>query len=197
MFPTNKEMKRVRVDSWNAITGEDTPFYFWKKEAVDRIYQNIPKVKIISIFRNPVDRAYSNYNLGVKLNTEKLTFEEAIDKELEYMEKNGFRKTVDQRRSYLSKGMYENQIKLWFNVFSKEQIHILSTEQMNKNPQKELQKIFSFLEIDDYMIKNPQKQKSAEYSKMRPDTRDRLLDFYKSHNEEFFGIIKQRFDWEI
>ena len=197
MFPTNKEMKRVRVDTGNAITGEDTPFYFWKKEAVDRIYQNIPKVKIISIFRNPVDRAYSNYNLGVRLNTEKLTFEEAIDKELDYIEKNGFRKTIDQRRSYLSKGMYENQIKLWFNVFSKEQIHILSTEQMNKNPQKELQKIFSFLEIDDYMIKNPQKQKSAEYSKMRPDTRDRLLDFYKSHNEEFFGIIKQRFDWEI
>ena len=63
MFPTEKEMKRVKKETNFAITGEDTPFYFWKKEAVERIFQDIPNSKIIIIFRNPVDRAYSNYNL--------------------------------------------------------------------------------------------------------------------------------------
>ncbi len=197
MFPTQKEMELVRKNSGCAITGEDTPFYFWKKEAIERIFLTLPNVKIIVIFRNPVDRAYSNYNLGVRMNTEKLTFEEAIDEEIQYLNENGFRKTIDHRRSYITKGIYQEQLKLWLDIFPREQIHILSTEQMQENPQRELQKIFSFLKIDEYIIKNPQKRKSTDYTKMRPDTRSRLLDYYKSHNEELFRIIKQRFNWEI
>ena len=74
MFPTEKKMEEIKKDTGFAITGEDTPFYFWKKEIVDRIFQVLPDVKIIAIFRNPVDRAYSNYNLGIRANTEKLGF---------------------------------------------------------------------------------------------------------------------------
>ena len=196
MFPRQKKMKKTKKETGYALTGEDTPFYFWKREVAERILEILPNVKIIAIFRNPIDRAYSNYNLGLRKNTEKLTFEEAIDEEIEFLEKHSFRECVDRRRSYLSKGLYEKQVKVWFELFDTSQIHILSTDQMQKNPQKELQKIFSFLEISDYAIKNPQKQKSAEYSKMRSDTRRKLLDFYKPHNDEFFRIIKQKFDWE-
>ena len=84
MFPKQKEIGKIKKNTGFAITGEDTPFYFWKKEAVERIFHNhLPNVKIIVIFRNPVDRAYSNYNLGIRTaNTEKLTFEDAIDEEI-------------------------------------------------------------------------------------------------------------------
>ena len=197
MFPTKKEMEKIKRDTGFAITGEDTPFYFWKKEAIERISEMIPDIKIISIFRNPIDRAFSNYNLGIRLKTEELSFEESIEEELDYIKRNGFRNTVDRKRSYISKGLYEEQIKLWFNIFPKEQIHILSTEDMHRNPEKELQKIFKFLEISEYQIKNPQKQKSVKYEKMNDRTRERLLEYYKPFNEKFFKIINKRFDWEI
>ena len=197
MFPTKKEMEKIKRDTGFAITGEDTPFYFWKKEAIERISEIIPNIKLISIFRNPIDRAFSNYNLGIRLKTEELSFEESIEEELEYMKRNGFRNTLDRKRSYISKGLYEEQIKLWFNIFPKEQIHILSTEDMHKDPEKELQRIFKFLEISEYQIKNPQKQKSAKYEKMNDRTRERLLEYYKPFNEKFFKIINKRFDWEI
>ena len=184
MFPTEKEMKQVKKETNFAITGEDTPFYFWKKEAVERIFENIPNVKIIAIFRNPVDRAYSNYNLGIReVLEEKLSFEDAINDEINFLEKHSFRETVDRSRSYLSKGFYDNQIKIWLNIFPKEQIHILSTEDMQKDPRGSLLEIFRFLEIPDYTIKNPQNKKSAEYEKMNDKTRERLLSFYKPYNE--------------
>jgi hypothetical protein len=197
MFPKQKDMDKIKKNTGFAITGEDTPFYFWKKEAIDRIFQCLPSVKIIAIFRNPVDRAYSNYNLGVRMNTEKSTFEETIDEEIEFLENNLFRDSIDRKRSYVTKGMYEKQIKSWFDVFPREQIHILSTEEMEQKPQETLLKIFKFLEIPEYIIKNPQKQKSAKYEKMNGRTREKLLDYYQPFNEKFFKIINQRFDWEI
>ena len=197
MFPTEKEMERVKKETNFEITVEDTPFYFWKKEAAERILKDIPNSKIIIIFRNPVDRAYSNYQLGIRKKTETLSFEDAIDEEMNFLEKHSFRESVDRRRSYLSKGFYESQIKIWFNVFPREKIHILSTEDMQKNPEKTLLKIFQFLVIPNYTLKNPQKQKSSEYKKMDDKTREILLDFYKPHNEKFFQIIQERFDWNF
>ena len=197
MFPTEKEMERVKKETNFAITGEDTPFYFWKKEAAERILKDIPNSKIIIIFRNPVDRAYSNYQLGIRKKTETLSFEDAIDEEMNFLEKHSFRESVDRRRSYLSKGFYENQIKIWFNVFPREKIHILSTEDMQKDPKESLLKIFKFLQIPDYILKNPQKRKSSEYKKMDDKTREMLLNFYKPHNEKFFQTIQKRFDWDF
>tara|TARA_B100000676_G_C18080343_1_gene850705 strand:+ start:82 stop:921 length:840 start_codon:yes stop_codon:yes gene_type:complete len=195
MFPTEKEMNEVMKKTGSSVTGEDTPFYFWKEEAIKRIFEILPNVKIIAIFRNPIDRAYSNYNLGLRAKTEELEFEDAIDDEIKFLKKHTFRESIDRRRSYISKGMYEKQIQLWFNVFPKKQIHILSTEDMQKYPNDTLQKIFKFLELEEYNIKNPQKQKQAEYKKMNEETRKKLLEFYKPHNEKFFEIIQKRFDW--
>jgi len=195
MFPTEKEMKRIKEKTKFAITGEDTPFYFWKKETVDRITKAIPNSKLIVIFRNPVDRAYSNYYLGIRAGTEKSTFEEAIDEEISFIKNHSFRECVDRKRSYLSKGFYGKQFEIWEKKFNEKKLHVISTEDMKKQPQETMSKVFKFLEISEYNIKNPQKQKSVIYEKMNEDTRKRLLEFYEPHNEELFNKINQRFDW--
>tara|TARA_Y100000817_G_C16859644_1_gene545296 strand:+ start:1673 stop:2512 length:840 start_codon:yes stop_codon:yes gene_type:complete len=196
MFPTQKEISELKKKTGFAITGEDTPFYFWKKEAARRILNDLPNVKIISIFRNPIDRAYSNYNLSIRANTEKLSFEDAIEEEMRFLDEHSFRESVDRQRSYIAKGIYEKQINFWFEIFPKKQIHILSTEDMKKNPQDTLKKIFRFLEIPEYTIENPHNQKAVKYEKMSEETRKLLCDFYKPHNEKFFQIIDKKFDWE-
>ena len=196
MFPTQKIMNKIREDTGYSITGEDTPFYFWKKEVAERILSDMPETKLIVILRNPVDRAYSNYNLAVRENNEKLTFEEAIDEEMEFLSKNSFRDTVDRFRSYLTKGMYVNQIKPWLDVFSREQLHFLSTEQMKNEPCETLDLVFKFLSVPSYDIKNLQERKLANYKKMNENTREQLIKYYKSYNKEFFGIINQKFEWD-
>ena len=196
MFPTKKEMEKIKEKTNFAITGEDTPFYFWKKETVSRIINAVPNSKLIVIVRNPVDRAYSNYNLGIRKKVEESTFEKAIDEEICFIENHSFRECIDRKRSYLSKGFYAKQFSIWQEKFSQKKLHVVSTEEMEKQPQITMSKIFEFLEIPKYNIKNPQKQKSANYKKMHVDTRKKLLEFYKPHNEEFFNKINQSFDWD-
>jgi len=204
MFPTKKEMQKIEKNTGHAITGEDTPFYIWNSEAAERIYKDITNSKIIAIFRNPIDRAFSNYNVGKRAGTspefvgitEKLSFEDAIDKEIEFMKENSLQKSIERRGSYLSKGHYAEQLKIWLKIFPKKQIHILSTEDMQKNPESTISEIFQFLDISDYIIKNPQKQKYFKYPEMKKDTREKLIDYYKPLNEQFFKIIGKKFNWD-
>jgi hypothetical protein len=41
--------------------GESTPFYLWSKGAHRRIAEALPKVKLVAVVRDPIDRAYSNW----------------------------------------------------------------------------------------------------------------------------------------
>ena len=63
------------------LTGEGTPAYIRHPEAPKRIAEILPNIKFIALLRNPVERAYSNYKLRVRLGREKLSFKEAIKKQ--------------------------------------------------------------------------------------------------------------------
>ena len=103
------------------LTGEATPRYLFHPHSPKRVHQVIPNVKLIVLLRNPIDRAYSHYQMEVDHGDEKLTFEEAIEKEeerittdLERMEKDeNFYSVNFYRKSYLTRGKYFNQLKRW------------------------------------------------------------------------------------
>lgn len=43
------------------VRGESTPFYLWSKGAHRRIAEQLPDAKLIAVVRDPIDRAYSNW----------------------------------------------------------------------------------------------------------------------------------------
>ncbi len=51
MFPTKKQLDAVRRKEGAAITGEDTPFYFWNKDARDRIQKLLRQIKCSSMWQ--------------------------------------------------------------------------------------------------------------------------------------------------
>lgn len=53
------------------ITGEGTPEYLNTLDAPARIKKYLPDAKLIFMFREPVDRAYSNYNHGKRTDLKK------------------------------------------------------------------------------------------------------------------------------
>ena len=200
MFPTKFQKEKIELKTGICITGEDTPFYFWDKKAIKRIKQDIPKVKIIILMRNPIDRAYSNYHLGVRLGAESLTFEESIKKEMEHLMKNNELENDNiekflQPRSYIAKGLYYQQIKNWFNEFSKEQILVLSTENLAMKPHQTLKQIFNFLGLPNEQIQNIQNRKVGNYQKMDNGTREILKKIFQPHNEKLFKILGSKFEW--
>jgi len=78
-FPTIDEKEKAENTRSNSvITGEATPSYLIDPRVPKRIMSLLPKVKLIVLLRNPIDRAISHYHLNVLLGIEKLSFDRAI-----------------------------------------------------------------------------------------------------------------------
>jgi len=111
------------------LTGEATERYFEHPHVPQRINKITPNSKFIVLLRNPIDRAYSHYNMRYKSKKEKLSFEDAIKAEKDRTN-NEFKKMLDDENyyskdyfhySYLERGIYFEKLKRWMEVFPKEQ----------------------------------------------------------------------------
>ena len=54
------------------IIGEKTPSYSYLKYAIDRIYNYDKNIKLIFLLREPISRAYSQYNMTLNFNDKTL-----------------------------------------------------------------------------------------------------------------------------
>ena len=67
-FPTIAEKQKAEnIQKNSIITGEATPSYLIDPRVPKRISSLLPKIKLIILLRNPIDRAISHYNLNVLL----------------------------------------------------------------------------------------------------------------------------------
>ena len=154
MFPTKSHKEKIIKKFGKFLTYDVTPFYIYNKISVERIFKAFPNSKIIAVLRNPIDRAYSNYFLG----DQKESFEKTIEREKEElkrisaMDHEGYYKFT--RNSLLARGFYAEQLKSWFKIFNKNNILIISSENLATKTQNTLDIIFKFLNLVRFDVGN-------------------------------------------
>ena len=178
------------------VSGEKSVLYLNSKPSMRHIKINIPNVKLIACLRNPVDRAYSQWQMNNKANKVP-DFSYSLFLKL-----------------YAKSGQYYNLIN--DNIlpfFPKEQLHIIICEKMKRNTTQEMNKVFDFLEIPnlDFQpkeinpilrqnrtrqedIKKNHKEKyfrvwSRHKGRLEGNERETLLNYYKPHNEKLFKFL--------
>jgi hypothetical protein len=201
MFPTifTKFLTKFRTKKF--MTYEVTPQYIRRPWTSKRIKKTLPGIKLIIILRNPVDRTYSHYHLSRQYG-EKRDFRTVIEEDIKNISEWNIKENNDSyfanqvENSKLARGFYYEQIIKWFNIFPKEQIMIIPSEDLASETQRVLREIFYFLGLPAYNIKNTEKVNVSKYSKMDQDTRQLLIDFFRPYNEKLFGYLNQKFDWD-
>ncbi|MGA1868177.1 MAG: sulfotransferase family protein [bacterium] len=126
------------------IFGEKTPSYSYQKNVAERIYQNCPDSKIIWIFRNPVERTYSNYLHSFKQGKDLLCFEDAIKMEEKRIKSNIW-------YGYKTRSIYHLQVERFLKFFPKEQMFFLLFDDLIKlySSDHVLNELFGFLGISE------------------------------------------------
>jgi hypothetical protein len=153
------------------ITGEASTGYICHPHAPKKIAQLIPKVKLIALLRNPVDRAYSHYLHTNRLGKETLSFEDAIAKEEERLrgivarihEDGNYYSPEYHYYSYLSRGIYIDQLEAWFSFFDKQQILILPSEELYRDPAATYSKVLEFLDLPNWKLEQYEIYNSGNY----------------------------------
>ncbi|EAW35922.1 sulfotransferase domain-containing protein [Lyngbya sp. PCC 8106] len=187
------------------LTGEASPYYIFHPLVAERVAQIVPNVKLIVLLRNPVDRAYSHYQHEFKLGFETiLSFEEAIAKEEERLaeeadkigENPSYNSFNYQHYSYLSRGIYLPQIEKWQQFFKPEQILILAMDDLLTYPKILYKKTLDFLELPEWFPQKFKKYNRNQYSSLNPETRQKLVDYFRPHNQRLYEYLGVRYDWE-
>jgi hypothetical protein len=150
VIPNNHPLKPIRdkkkyLNLFNKVTnekiiGESSPTYLIDSEAPKLIHEVSPHAKIIIIIRDPVERTFSQYLMGIRLGKIKLPFHELINKELKEKQNNN-----SQLR--LETGLYSKYIKLYKNIFGENQVKIIIFEEFIKDVEGTVQKVLDFLGI--------------------------------------------------
>ena len=173
-----------------------------------RVLQYIPNVTLIAIVREPSERALSHYVHFIDNGSlsKKTTFEMAIREENAYIRNN----------SVLQWSLYAERLKDWVGIFGAERILILDGDKFAKDPVTILKEVEKFVGVPNaisrkdfiynkqknfYCLKSDAagcmgKSKGRPHPVMNPETRRKLKNFLKPHNERFYAMVGRRFPWD-
>ncbi len=185
------------------LVGDDSPYYIFHPLVPQRVAGDLPEVKLIALLRNPMDRAYSHYYHELRRGRETLPFEEALAREEERLEGEVARMEADpdyvsfahQRHSYVARGRYAEQLARWYELFPRDRLLVLQSEEMFRDPRSVYERVLDHLGLPavdppEFGVFNP-----GSYPEMEAATRRRLEDLFGPLNEDLFKLLGEDFDW--
>jgi hypothetical protein len=170
----------------NKIWGEKTATYHYDEKVPDRIHKFNPNIKLVWILRNPIDRAYSNYWHRVKYGGEFSSFEDAINNEM-----NGIQKNI--WGLYLKRSLYADQIIRFKQYFETDQMHFVVFEHLLKDIEIHLSSLLDYLGLkNENPIIPAKKSKNVTYL---PTSQKILKNSRKLFGKSIpFKIIRKMFE---
>lgn len=131
------------------LWGEVSPHYMAYRCSPARIHRTFPEAKLVAILRNPVDRAYSNYNHVVRKGAETRAFHEVIADQSKTRFHLPETTSGDLWKHYvIGFGLYGQALKQYLHYFDREQIFLLFQEDLLSDPQNVIVRLFDFLGAD-------------------------------------------------
>lgn len=197
-----------RLSRRKLLSFEATPDYLLDPRAPARAAEMLPDARVIALFRNPTDRAFSHYLHNRRLGAEQLSFEEALDEEEERIGGEIERLMLDpayparplRRLSYVTRGLYANQVSRWLEVFPGRQVLLLRFEDLVGDPQGTLHRIEEFLGIarwgpGHFANHSYGQGVSSPSPRLDETTRQRLDAFFAPHNARLVEEIDPALSW--
>ncbi|MBN2825241.1 MAG: sulfotransferase domain-containing protein [Campylobacterales bacterium] len=144
------------------LKGETTPIYIYWNNAIERIWEYNKNIIIIVILRNPIERAYSHWNMELSRNAEKMDFYDAIIHEGERTkEALPYKHRV---YSYVDRGFYSEQLRNLYRYFDKSQVLVIKNEHLKQYPLETLNQVCAFLKVDKFKSIEAQSIHAREYT---------------------------------
>ncbi|MDJ0597270.1 MAG: sulfotransferase domain-containing protein [Crocosphaera sp.] len=139
--------------------GEASIIYLSCPWVAERLRNNLPKVKLIFILRNPKERAFSHYLMHVQKGIRSLA---TIERDIWEVESRMFG-VQSWEVGYVPFGFYYKQLTRYFEYFPREQIKLFLYEDFCENPIKVMKETALFLGIDTDFEINTNKKINISY----------------------------------
>ena len=174
--------------SYKKVKGEKTPELIYVDKCPERIKKVCPDAKFILFLRNPIKRAYSQWNMNVQEFRENRTFEECVDTNILNLDES--RTYNNSIYHYVQRGFYIDQIERFLSVFpNKDNLLIIISERFDTNPKEEYKKIYKFLGVKNIDIDYSREHVRSYAEEISKKVENKLKKIYKSHNKRLFELL--------
>lgn len=121
----------------DCVVGECSPAYLRSPHAAARIAKTMPDARLLAVLRNPVERAYSDYQAFVRDSLEHDDFETAIARD--HSAKAG--------HQYVMTGFYGAQVQLYVTAFSRGRLKVVLSEDLRADRRAVLDDVCGWLGV--------------------------------------------------
>jgi hypothetical protein len=119
--------------------GEVEHSYFWNDLVPERIYKTLGVIPLIMSLRQPVERAFSHFQLSRRYLSKG---------DICYDFEAAFRTAMENSSAEATWGYYGRQLKKYLEWFPIETFHIVKYDQIIDKPVETIQQVYSFLDVN-------------------------------------------------
>ena len=183
--------------------GEASPSYVFHPLAPQRVRALVPDARLVVLLRNPVDRAYSHYQHEVALGREPLSFDEALAAEERRLDGEVERMLAEPRyfsdawwnHTYRARGLYAEQLERWFAVFPREQLLVLTTDELATDTDAAYLRVLEHVGVRPRSLAAYPRVFERDYGAMEAETRGRLADSFTEPNLRLYELLGRDLGW--
>ena len=204
-FPTTLSRSWVqRKHGYPLMVGEATPQYVFHPAVPERVRALVPDVRLIVVLRDPVERAWSGYQLQRAIGVEPLEFEQALDQEPQRLAGEearlladpGYTSHAHRHFSYQARGMYADQLERWLALFPRDQLLVMDSAALFADPAAATARTFAFLGLPDHPAGSyPVAQNATRREGMPETVRAMLRERFREPNRRLFELLGEDYGW--
>jgi hypothetical protein len=202
-FPLEAYRAVLRRFGREIVACEGTPYYLFHPAVPERVAATLPRSRLLVLLRDPVDRAYSHYQLMRRMGREQLPFADAIAAEEERLAGErerlltdpGFRARHHRDHSYVARGLYAEQLERWFDHFPREQLLVLRAEDFRARPADVYTQVLEFVGVRPWDPGEFALHNVGSYAPLDPELRARLDARFAEPNARLTRLLGMTFDW--
>jgi hypothetical protein len=175
------------------IRGEATPIYIYWPDSLERIAAYNPAMKLILVFRDPVERAWSHWRMETARGAETEPFSWCIREGRARVAANPHPAGAHRVHSYVERGFYGAQLAHALGLFPRDQLLCLRSEDLLDRPDLILRQVCDFLHAPELENVSPRLShvgvEIAEAKTMTDDDRTYLNMIYRDDQKLFNEIL--------
>jgi Sulfotransferase domain len=173
--PLHEMFRPTRAGS---IAGENTPIYLYWRPALPRIREYNPGMKFIVILRNPIERAFSQWNMQRTRRIEPLDFIDAVQAEPQRIAESAPKQL--RKFSYVDRGRYGEQLERAFRLFPQDKFLVIKYEEFRACQREIVEAVFRFLNLSPIRFRAVEAHDIPYARKIRDDERAAVREILQS-----------------